>query len=434
MPDAQKPTLLLIDGHSLAFRAFYALPLDSFSTVIDGKVQHTNAIHGFLAMLLNLIKNERPTHIGVAFDISRYSFRTREYPEYKGTRGETPEEFKGQVPLLEEALDAMGIPWLVKEDFEADDILATLSHQGAEQGFDVRLVSGDRDTIQLIRPGVTLLYPNTQGVTELKRYDREAVIEKYGVEPSQYPEMAALVGETSDNLPGIPKVGQKTAAKWIHEWGTVDQILAHADDVTGVVGENLRTYRENALRNRRLNELVRTVELPLGPADLVMRPLDPDAVTAVFGRLQFRSLLDRVLRSGLNAGVAAPGDDSAVAAAPGSALPPVRTLLDEELAHWLAGAAGKPVGVQFEHGPAGLSGFGLSTLDDSVFVPFQAGTGDYVAFAAWLASDAPKRFFDAKTQLKLAASAGLPIAGVADDTRVAGALLTPYAIPVSLAD
>ena len=173
--DNEKPTLLVIDGHSLAFRAFYALPVDSFQNR-DG--QHTNAIHGFLSMLILLLQNEKPTHLAVAFDISRYSFRTREYPEYKGTRGETPPEFVGQIPLLEEALHAMGVTTITKEDFEADDILATLAARGAAGGYSVFVVSGDRDSFQMIGPDVTVLYPSARGVSELKRYDRDAVGER----------------------------------------------------------------------------------------------------------------------------------------------------------------------------------------------------------------------------------------------------------------
>jgi DNA polymerase-1 len=282
VPDSEKPTLLIIDGHSLAFRAFYALPVDSF---VNRDGQHTNAIHGFIAMLINLLSNEKPTHLAVAFDISRYSFRTREYPEYKGTRNATPPEFVGQIPLLEEALHAMNIATVTKEDFEADDILATLATQGAQQGFRVLLVSGDRDTIQLVNDDVTLLYPNVRGVSELKRYDRDAVFEKYGIEPHQYPEIAALVGESSDNLIGIDKVGEKTAVKWVKQYGTVDEIVAHADEITGVVGQKLREQKENALRNRRLNQLVTDVELPVGPADLERRQFSEQALRDIFGRL-----------------------------------------------------------------------------------------------------------------------------------------------------
>ena len=253
MSDSQKPTLMIIDGHSLAFRAFYALPVDSFQ---NREGQHTNAIHGFLSMLISLLQNEKPTHLAVAFDISRYSFRTREYPEYKGTRGETPVEFVGQIPLLEEALKAMGIQTLSKEDFEADDILATLAHEGSENGYRVLVVSGDRDAIQMVNDNVTLLYPNARGVSELKRYDRDAVFERYGVEPHQYPDVAALVGETSDNLIGVDKVGEKTAVKWVNLYGSLDEVLAHAEEIKGVVGQNLRDQIDRPVRNRKLNHLL----------------------------------------------------------------------------------------------------------------------------------------------------------------------------------
>ena len=318
MPDSKKPTLLLIDGHSLAFRAFYALPIDSFVTR-DG--QHTNAIHGFLSMLNLLLQNERPTHLAVAFDKSRVSFRTAEYPEYKGTRGETPSEFKGQIPLLQEALAAMNIPTLQVDNFEADDILATLATRGAAEGFNVLVTSGDRDTLQLVTPEITVLYPNARGVSELKRYDRDAVFEKYGIEPEQYPEIAALVGETSDNLIGIDKVGEKTAVKWIQQYGTVDNLLAHADEITGVVGGYLRDQQDRAIRNRKLNRLVTDMELPLGPADLERKPMDVDAVSEIFGRLQFKALLERLLKiEGVTDETQLTGGGATT-----SDLPPVRT-------------------------------------------------------------------------------------------------------------
>jgi len=348
---------MVIDGHSLAFRAFYALPVDSFRTA-DG--QHTNAIHGFISMMLNLLAKEKPTHLAVAFDISRYSFRTREYPEYKGTRGETPPEFIGQVPLLQDALHAMGITTITKEDFEADDILATLAAQGSAQDFKVLVVSGDRDTIQLIDDNVTLLYPSKQGVSELTRYDASKVFERYGIQPHQYPEIAALVGETSDNLPGIPKVGEKTAVKWINEYGSLEEILRRADEIGGKVGESLREFKENAIRNRRLNRLIPDVDLPVGPADLERLPFDSEAVREVFGRLEFKSLLTRVLA--LNG----EQDSTSTATKPSPSLAPVveevrsepvaaaqaprsQQLLDEELAAWLHRASEtSPQGVAVE--------------------------------------------------------------------------------------
>ncbi|MFJ3392646.1 DNA polymerase I [Leifsonia aquatica] len=434
MSDSEKPTLLIIDGHSLAFRAFYALPVDSF---VNREGQHTNAIHGFIAMLINLLQQQKPTHIAVAFDISRYSFRTREYPEYKGTRGETPVEFAGQVPLLEEALHAMNITTIAKEDFEADDILATLARRGAEEGFRVLVVSGDRDTIQLVNDDVTLLYPNVRGVSELKVYDPAAVRERYGIEPHQYPEIAALVGETSDNLIGIDKVGEKTAVKWVQQYGTVENIVAHADEIKGVVGQNLRDQQENALRNRRLNKLLDDVELPVGPADLERKPLDEGAVRDIFARLQFKTLLDRLMKTAAEEGlldgstsVADAGDAGAVGA------PVVRTLVDEELAHWLskASADGAPVAVQLEVGPAGITGFGLAAADDTVYVPWAADRKDYEALEQWLASSAPKYFFHAKPQYKALSRAGLIVDGIAFDTRVASWLVKPGAAPQSLAE
>ena len=426
MPDNEKPTLLVIDGHSLAFRAFYALPVDSFQNR-DG--QHTNAIHGFIAMLINLLAKEKPSHLAVAFDISRYSFRTREYPEYKGTRGETPPEFIGQIPLLEEALHAMGITTISKEDYEADDILATLATQGSEQGFRVLVVSGDRDAIQMVNDNVTLLYPNARGVSELKRYDRDAVFERYGIEPHQYPDVAALVGEVSDNLIGIDKVGEKTAVKWIKEYGSLDEILANADEIKGVVGEKLREQKDNAIRNRKLNRLLTDVQLPVGPVELERRPIDEVAVRAIFDKLQFRTLLERVLKI-----AAAAGDDVSAdvvgetAALPGATIPGVRTLVDEELGHWIDTATAhgtKPLGLQLECGSDGVTGFGLASLDDSAYVPWASGRLDYTALETWLAGPSPKYVFDTKPMLKALGRAQLTLGGVAFDTTIAAWLLKP---------
>jgi DNA polymerase-1 len=432
--DSEKPTLLVIDGHSLAFRAFYALPVDSF---VNREGQHTNGIHGFIAMLINLLQQQRPTHIAVAFDISRYSFRTREYPEYKGTRSETPSEFVGQIPLLQEALHAMNITTIAKEDYEADDVLATLARQGREQGYRVLLVSGDRDTIQLVDDDVTLLYPNVRGVSELKVYDPAAVRERYGVEPYQYPEIAALVGETSDNLIGIDKVGEKTAVKWVQQYGTVENIVAHADEIKGVVGQNLRDQKENALRNRRLNKLLDDVELDVGPADLERKPLNENAVRDIFARLQFKTLLDRLMKSAAEEGMldgAASGLEHGDAGAVSA--PVVRTLVDEELANWLskASADGAAIAVQLETGPAGITGFGLAAADDTVYVPWAPGRRDYEALEAWLASSAPKYFFHAKPQFKALSRAGFVVDGLAFDTRIASWLVKPGAAAQSLAE
>lgn len=430
MSDNQKPTLMIIDGHSLAFRAFYALPVDSFQTR-DG--QHTNAIHGFLSMLISLLQNEKPTHLAVAFDISRYSFRTREYPEYKGTRGETPLEFVGQIPLLEEALKAMGIQTLSKEDYEADDILATLAHEGSNNGFRVLVVSGDRDAIQMVNDDVTLLYPNARGVSELKRYDRDAVFERYGVEPHQYPDVAALVGETSDNLIGVDKVGEKTAVKWINLYGSLDEVLAHAEEIKGVVGQNLRDQMDRAVRNRKLNHLLTDVELPVTVNDLDRRPINDGAVQEVFDRLQFKTLLQRVLKIS----AAERGDEPAPSAPIDStaSVPAVRTMVDEELAKWIATNSAQgttPLGLTVSIVEGTITGFGLATATESAFVPWASDRLDYVALTDWLASDAPKLMHSAKAQLKIASANGLEIGGISFDTMLAAWVLKPSGKPEEL--
>jgi len=428
--DNSKPTLLVIDGHSLAFRAFYALPVDSFQ---NREGQHTNAIHGFIAMLINLLKAEKPTHLAVAFDISRFSFRTREYPEYKGTRGETPPEFIGQIPLLEEALKAMGIPTVSKEDYEADDILATLAREGAEQGFHVYVVSGDRDAIQMINDDVTLLYPNARGVSELKRYDRDTVFERYGIEPHQYPDIAALVGETSDNLIGIDKVGEKTAVKWIVQYGSLDGVLEHADEIKGVVGEKLREQKDRAIRNRKLNHLLTDVVLPFGPADLERQPIDEAAVRAVFDKLQFKTLLERVLKLAGADGTQAPAADAdglPTAEVVESGAPPVRTMVDEELAKWLGAQSQTgtaPLGLRVETVDGRVTALGISSLAESAFVPWEADRPDYAALESWLASAAPKYLIGSKQQLKALRRSGLELDGIAFDTSLAAWLLKPSA-------
>ena len=420
MTDSAKPTLLVVDGHSLAYRAFYALPVENFSTK-DG--QHTNGIYGFLSMLVNLIKAERPTHMAVAFDTSRQSFRTREYAEYKANRSESPAEFRGQIPLLQECLAAMGIHVLQKEDIEADDILATLATQGADAGYDVLVCSGDRDTIQLVDDRITLLYPNVQGVSQLKRYDPATVVERYGVQPEQYPDIAALVGETSDNLPGVPKVGEKTAVKWLTQFGSLDALLEGADSIKGVVGGNLREHLDDVRRNRRLNRLLRDVELPMGPADLSVQPIDPQAVRDIFARLEFKTLLPRVFEAtGIEPQMAAE------ASAPTVAAPTPVELGAAGLADWLASAEGE-VGVTVLSDGGRPQRVGFATISTNGDRPLAVETSwsDEVAASVrdWFASEAVKAFSDAKPQIKALARAGVPTAGIGFDTIIAGWLVRP---------
>lgn len=283
-------TVLIIDGHSMAFRAFYALPPDNFVTATG---QHTNAVYGFVSMLTRLLETERPTHIAVAFDVSRHSFRTEEYPEYKGTRDATPEEFKGQVELIREVLDAMGIVSLSREGFEADDILATLAYRAGHEGSTVLVVSGDRDSFQTVTDNVTVLYPGT-GPGDLRRMTPQAVEDKYGVPPHRYPEIAAIVGETSDNLPGVPGVGPKTAAQWINKFDGLDNLLARADEIGGKRGAALREHMDDVARNRRLNRLLTDMDLEVSLSDLARRPTDIAAVDRLFDSLEFGRLRQKV--------------------------------------------------------------------------------------------------------------------------------------------
>ena len=414
MTDSEKPTLLVVDGHSLAYRAFFALPVDNFSTK-DG--QHTNGIYGFLSMFVNLVKAEQPTHLAVAFDTSRHSFRTDQYPEYKATRSASPAEFTGQIPLLQEALAAMNVTVLTKEGIEADDILATLATEGAEAGFDVLVCSGDRDTIQLVTDDVTLLYPSVQGVSQLKRYTPDAVVEKYGLPPANYPDIAALVGETSDNLPGVPKVGEKTAVKWLNQWGSLDALLENADKIAGVVGGNLREHLDDVRRNRSLNALLRDVELPVGPEDLAVQPIDAQAVRDIFARLEFRTLLPRVFEA-----LGGDADEASAGSAPAVAAPVPAELAPAAVAEWIEAHPGElALTVTIDGGlPARV---GIASLDAAVEAPWSDDLAG--ALRDWLESDAPKVLIDAKPQVKALRRAGVALGGLSFDPILAGWLVRP---------
>jgi DNA polymerase-1 len=407
MTDSPKPTLLLIDGHSLAFRAFYALSPDSFRAPSG---QHTNAVHGFISMLLNILGAEKPTHLAVAFDLSRESFRTVEYPAYKGTRGETPPEFNGQTELLHETLAAMNIRTFTRENYEADDVLASFSDQAADQGYRVLLVSGDRDTFQLIRPETTILYP-VKGVLNLARMDDAAVFEKYGVHAKQYPDLAALVGETSDNLIGVPSVGPKTAAKWITEYGSLDGILANAHLIGGKVGEQLREFKENAIRNRRLNHLVRDLDLAVDFEELRLGGVDEVKVREVFTRLGFKSLTERVLKL---KGASSSSSDSE-ADEPESPFeelvsPSIRELSETDLHSWL-GAKVHPVAMSIGDR---FSAFADNELIVSDSIPYE-----------WLAGDSAKVVFDSKNVERSLLESGKSLGGVAADPLLETYLIDP---------
>ncbi|NBH09865.1 DNA polymerase I [Amycolatopsis sp. SID8362] len=417
---AERPKLLLIDGHSMAYRAFFALPAENFKTKTG---QVTNAVFGFTSMLINLLRDEAPTHLAVAFDLSRKTFRSETYADYKANRSSTPDEFRGQVDLVKEVLDVLGIPSLTKENFEADDIIATLTTQATAEDFDVLICTGDRDALQLVTEQVTVLYPK-RGVSEMTRFTPDAVEEKYGLTPRQYPDFAALRGDPSDNLPNIPGVGEKTAAKWIKQFGSLDDLIDRVDEVKGKAGEALRAHLSSVQLNRQLTELIRDVELEVAPSGLELRPWDREAVHALFDELEFRVLRDRLFATLQSAEPEADEgfEVSGAALAPGA------------LGAWLTAHAGKgqPVALAFRT-------VGASVRSDLRAVAFAAadGEGAYVdvtamdqaddaALAAWLADpEIRKTGHDLKVPLHAIRARGWSLAGLAMDTALAAYLVRP---------
>lgn len=281
--------LLLIDGHSMAYRAFYALPVENFTTAMG---QHTNAIYGFATMLISLIKEEKPTHVAVAFDVSRKTFRSEIFPEYKANRASTPDEFRSQMSYLHEFIDGCGIEHFQLEGYEADDLIATISKQAERDGYEILICTGDRDSFQLVNPKTTVLYPK-RGVSELARMTPEAVLEKYGMTPAQYPDFAALRGDPSDNLPSIPGVGEKTAAKWVVEYGSLKELLAEVDKVGGKVGQALRDNIDNVIRNRELTQLVHDAPITFNLDAMEWRGIDLEKIDPLLTTLEFKTLKER---------------------------------------------------------------------------------------------------------------------------------------------
>lgn len=276
-------TLLVVDGHSLAFRAFFALPVDNFST---SSGQATNAVWGFATMLAQVIDAEKPDHLGVAFDVKGGTFRNEMLPQYKGTREAAPEELLTQLPLIQRMLTALGVTYIEKPGFEGDDVIATLATMGDKAGYHTLVLSGDRDAFQLVDDNVTVLYPGHH-FKDLKRMTPQSIIDKYKVTPAQYPDLAALRGETADNIPGVPGVGDGFAAKWINQFGSLDGICEHADEIGGKKGESLRANIDQVKLNRKVNALVRDVDLGVDIEDLTFGTVDVAQIDALFKELEF---------------------------------------------------------------------------------------------------------------------------------------------------
>lgn len=287
MSSAKK--LLLIDGHSMAYRAYFALPVENFTTAMG---QHTNAIYGFATMLISLIKEEKPTHVAVAFDVSRKTFRSEIFPEYKANRASTPDEFRSQMSYLHEFIESCGLQHYQLEGYEADDLIATMAKRAESEGFETLICTGDRDSFQLVNEKTTVLYPK-RGVSDLARMTPEAVLEKYLMTPEQYPDFAALRGDPSDNLPSIPGVGEKTAAKWIIEFGSLQNLLSQVDTVGGKVGQALRDNIDNVIRNRELTQLVHDAPFTFDLAAMEFKGVDLDKLDPLLTTLEFKTLKDR---------------------------------------------------------------------------------------------------------------------------------------------
>ncbi|MDT7627196.1 MAG: polymerase [Pseudonocardiales bacterium] len=428
--DRAERRLLLLDGHSLAYRAFYALPAENFRTQTG---QTTNAVYGFTSMLINLLRDEKPTHLAVAFDVSRKTFRSEAFAEYKANRTTTPDDFRGQVELIREVLNALAVPSMAVPGYEADDIIATLASKAEAQGYRVEICTGDRDAFQLVGDAVTVLYPK-RGVSDLARIDPAEVNTRYGLTPAQYPDFAALRGDPSDNLPSIPGVGEKTAAKWIREYGSLAELIDRVDEVKGKAGDALRANLSNVVLNRQLTELVREVPLDYAPDDLAVRAWDRDAVHRLFDELEFRVLRERLFATLASAEPEADGGFEVQ----GGALAP------GELPGWLAEHArdGRRVGLAF-HGALGswigrdVDGISIATAD---------GIGGYLELAAlspadeaalgdWLADPAvPKAAHDVKSAIHALRARGWRLAGLTSDTALAAYLVRPGQRSFDLAD
>ncbi|MFB7086683.1 DNA polymerase I [Streptomyces sp. NPDC056296] len=420
-----RPRLMLMDGHSLAYRAFFALPAENFTTATG---QPTNAIYGFASMLANTLRDEAPTHFAVAFDVSRKTWRSQEFTEYKANRSKTPDEFKGQVELIGELLDAMHVQRFAVDGFEADDVIATLATQAEAEGFDVLIVTGDRDSFQLVSEHTTVLYP-TKGVSELTRFTPEKVFEKYGLTPAQYPDFAALRGDPSDNLPGIPGVGEKTAAKWINQFGSFADLVERVEEVKGKAGQNLRDHLESVKLNRRLTELERRVELPKTVTDLERTAYDRKGIAVILDTLEIRnpSLRERLY-------AVDPGAEEAEAApvvADGVELDGT-VLGTGELAGWLAEHGTQPLGVAtvdtWALGTGSVAEVALAAPDGKAawFDPTEVDEADEAAFTAWLSdADRPKILHNAKGAMRVFAEHGWSVAGVGMDTALAAYLVKP---------
>ncbi|WP_432418620.1 DNA polymerase I [Corynebacterium breve] len=412
----------------MAFRAFYALPAENFST---SGGQHTNAVYGFLSMLANILAEEKPDHAAVAFDVGRKTFRTEMFPDYKAQREASPEEFKGQVPIIEDVLGDLGIVTLSKENYEADDIIATLTTQAKASGdFETIIVTGDRDYLQLVDGSTTVLYP-TKGVSVLTRFTPEAVEKKYDLTPAQYPDFAALRGDPSDNLPNIPGVGEKTATKWIKQYGDLENLLNHAEEIKGKVGNNLRERIDQVRLNRQLTQMVTDMELPVDPEGLDMKPVDVGTVAVAFDKLEFGvNLRERVLAAVETTGALT---EESVELAD-------LTVDQGPLDEWLHARSGQGLAVYVLGNSAPFQGDASAIgIVDKQRHGISKELADLSAeedkaLGQWLESEDPKYLHEAKATYHMLKGRGIELRGIAHDTAIAAYLLRPGQRTYELSD
>ncbi|MEV4070316.1 DNA polymerase I [Nonomuraea fuscirosea] len=414
-----RPCLLLLDGHSLAYRAFYALK-DANLMTTDG--QHTEAVYGFTSMLTNILRDERPTHVAVAFDRSEPTFRHEEYADYKANRSETPEDFRGQMQLIYELLDTLRVPHLSKAGFEADDLIATLATRAAGEGMDVLIVTGDRDALQLVDEHVTVLMTR-RGISDMTRFTPEAVEEKYGLTPAQYPDFAALRGDPSDNLLSIPSVGEKTAAKWVREFGSLTALVDRVDEVKGKVGDKLREHVAQVLMNRRLTELLRDVPVEVELGDLVQGAWEREEINKLFDTLQIRGELRERVFKVLGTGEQEPEQGFEV-----------ETVLlgPDRVQGWLAalpeGRAGLAFKGAYGSGTGRVDGIAVASPDGTAAYidPVKLTEADEAALRAWLGDDTKaKAVHDAKGPILALWAQGMELRGLSCDTALAAYLAMP---------
>jgi len=407
------PTLALLDGHSLAYRAFFALPSDLATP--SGQV--TNAVYGFTSMVIKLLGDEDPDALAVAWDTPAKTHRSERFPEYKAQREAAPDLFRSQLPLIREVADVLGFQQYEAPGYEADDVIATIATAAAEQGWDVLVVTGDRDAFQLIDDRINVYYTR-RGISDVVVADSGYVEERYGITPSQYADYAALRGDSSDNLPGVPGVGEKTATKLVAGYGGLEGIYEHLDDQTPKLRENLEASRSQAFLNRELTQLLTDLDVPTDPEGMRVAPWDPQQVRRVFDGLAFQSLWGRLQEL---EGAAEPTPDETIDVE-------VATATDGEAIRDLFDGT---VAIEPVRDPDGIVGFVVAGEESASFVPWDA-----IDELGPILEDASvsKALHDAKPVMRALFDNGLDLAGVAFDTAVAAYVIRPALASQSLSD